>query len=76
MSNKLDGDIENQYVKLNGKDASIITYILTQNNTKVRIKQVCFIDDNTAYILTTAALEDNYSQDSEIINNIISSFKK
>lgn len=76
MSDKIDGDISRQNVKLNGRDASIITYTMTQSNTKVKIKQVCFIDNNTAYILTTAALEDNYTQDSEIIDNIISSFKK
>lgn len=76
MGDKLDGDINRQNVKLNGKDASIITYTMTQSNSKVKIKQVCFIDDTTAYILTTAALETNYTQDSEIIDNIISSFKK
>lgn len=76
MGDKLDGDINRQNVKLNGKDASIITYTMTQSNSKVKIKQVCFIDDTTAYVLTTAALETNYTQDSEIIDNIISSFKK
>ena len=76
MGDKLDGDINRQNVKLNGKDASIITYTMTQSNSKVKIKQVCFIDDTTAYILTTAALETNYTQDSKIIDNIISSFKK
>lgn len=76
MGDKLDGDINRQNIKLNGKDASIITYTMTQSNSKVKIKQVCFIDDTTAYILTTAALETNYTQDSEIIDNIISSFKK
>lgn len=76
MGDKLDGDINRQNVKLNGKDASIITYTMTQSNSKVKIKQVCFIDDTTAYILTTATLETNYTQDSEIIDNIISSFKK
>lgn len=76
MGDKLDGDINKQNVKLNGKDASIITYTMTQSNSKVKIKQVCFIDDTTAYILTTAALETDYAQESEIIDNIISSFKK
>lgn len=76
MSDKIDGDITSQYVKLNGRDASIITYTMTQSNTKVKIKQACFIDDNTAYILTLAALEDKYTGESETIDNIISSFKK
>lgn len=76
LSTKIDGDISSQYVKLNNRDASIITYTMTQSNTKVKIKQACFIDDNTAYILTLAALEDKYTGEAETIDNIISSFKK
>lgn len=76
MSNKIDGDINKQDVKLNGRDASIITYTLIQNNAKAKIKQTCFIDNNTAYVLTAATFEDNNVQSAEIIDNIISSFKK
>ncbi len=74
MGSKIKGEISQEDVKLNGKDASIISYIMTQNSVDVNIKQACFIDDKTAYILTTATTEDE--NDTEIIDNIISSFMK
>lgn len=74
MGDKIKGEISEEDVKLNGKDASIITYVMTQNGIDVNIKQACFIDDKTAYILTTATTEDE--NDTEIIDNIISSFMK
>lgn len=74
MGSKIKGEISQEDVKLNGKDASIISYIMTQNNIDVNIKQACFIDDKTAYILTTATTEDE--NDTEIVDNIISSFMK
>lgn len=74
MGSKIKGEISQEDVKLNGKDASIISYIMTQNSVDVNIKQAYFIDDKTAYILTTATTEDE--NDTEIIDNIISSFMK
>lgn len=76
LAGQIKGDINQNYVNLNGKDASIITYTMVQSNTNVSIKQACFIDDNTAYILTIASLENNDNESSEITNNIINSFKK
>lgn len=74
MGDKIKGEISEEDVKLNGKDATIISYIMTQNDIDVNIKQACFIEDKTAYILTTATTEDE--NDTEIIDNIISSFMK
>lgn len=76
LGDKIEGDISQEYVKLNGRDASIISYTISQNSTKVRIKQACFIDNEIAYILTVATTENNYEQETEIIDNIISSLKK
>lgn len=76
LSDNIEGDISQEYVKLNGRDASIISYTMSQDSIKVKIKQICFIDDETAYILTLATTEDTYEQESETIDNIISSFKK
>lgn len=76
LGDKIEGDISQEYVKLNGRDASIISYTMSQNSTKVRIKQACFIDNEIAYILTVAATENNYEQETEIMDNIISSLKK
>ncbi len=74
MGDKIKGEVSQEDVKLNGRDASIITYIMTQNDIDVNIKQACFIDDKTAYILTTATTVDE--NDTEIVDNIISSFMK
>lgn len=74
LADDIEGEISQEDVKLNGRDASIITYTMTQNDVKVNIKQACFIDDKTAYILTTAITESE--TDTEVIDNIISSFMK
>lgn len=42
MGSKIKGEISQEDVKLNGKDASIISYIMTQNNVDVNIKQHIF----------------------------------
>lgn len=70
------GDIEEEEVKLNGKDASIIKYTVTQSGSNVVIKQACFLDDGSAHILTVASLENNYDEQAETLDNIISSFMK
>lgn len=70
------GDIIEEKVKLNGKDASIITYVVNQSGTNVTIKQACFIEDGASHILTVASLESNFDEQAEILDNIISSFTK
>lgn len=70
------GDVEEEKVKLNGKDASIIRYTVTQSGSNVVIKQACFLDDGQAHILTVASIEDNYDEQAETLDNIISSFTK
>lgn len=70
------GDLEEQDVKLNGRDTSIIKYTVTQSGSNVVIKQACFLDDGYAHILTTATLESNYEKEAETMDNIISSFMK
>ncbi len=74
LGDQIEGEVSQEDVKLNGRDASIITYTMTQDDIKVNIKQACFIDDKTAYILTTATTDED--QDTEIVDNIISSFTK
>ena len=74
FGDKLDGDISKEFVSLNGKDAYIISYTISQNDIKVKATQICFIDNNTAYILTITSRNENYNQ--ENIDTIISSFKK
>ena len=76
LSSQIEGEIEQEDVKLNGRDAAIITYTMTQSGVKVKIKQACFIEDGTAYILTTAVPETYYETDAGILDNIISSFTK
>jgi hypothetical protein len=70
------GDVEEQDVKLNGKEAAIIKYTVTQSGSNVVIKQACFLDDGNAHILTVATLESNYDEQAETMDNIISSFMK
>lgn len=74
LGDKIEGDISQEEVKLNGRDAEIITYTMIQDDVKVNIKQACFIDNKTAYILTTATTENE--TDTEVVDNIISSFTK
>lgn len=74
LGNDIEGEVSQEDVKLNGRDASIIAYTMSQSGVKVNIKQACFIDDKTAYILTTATTENE--TDTEVVDNIISSFTK
>lgn len=72
----IDTDIEEEEVKLNGRDAAILTYKITQDGSEIMIKQVCFIADDAAHILTIATLEKNYNDKQETIDKIISSYMK
>ena len=53
------GDISRENVKINGKDASILKYKMKQSDITVNLNQACFIDSNTAYILTVAVIDTN-----------------
>lgn len=75
-STGLLGDITENYVKLNGKDACILTYKINMYNANMNLKQAIIIDNNTAYVLTVTINESSASTDSQIVDNIISSFKK
>lgn len=74
LGDKIEGDVLREEVKLNGRDAEIISYKMIQNDIKVNAKQVYFIEDKTAYILTTVTIESE--DETEVIDNIISSFMK
>ena len=72
----IKGDIAEEEVKLNGRDAYIISYTMTQNDVEFEIKQAIFIDSKTAYVLTTTVPGELKDENSETIDNIISSFMK
>lgn len=72
----IKGDISEEFVKLNGKDACILTYKINQYNIDMVAKQAVFMDSKTAYVLTVVLRESNEGTDTEIAENIISSFKK
>lgn len=49
---------------------------MTQNDVEFEIKQAIFIDSKTAYVLTTTVPGELKDENSETIDNIISSFMK
>ena len=85
------GDINTQIVKLNGKKAYKVDYILEineatnegirkgTNETKLanyKFIQVSFIDNGIAYSLTITTPERNYNRTKSTIDEIIKSFGK
>ena len=76
IGSNIKGDIAEEEVKLNGRDAYIISYTMTQNDVEFEIKQAIFIDSKTAYVLTTTVPGELKDENSETIDNIISSFMK
>lgn len=75
-SSNLLSEINEEYVKLNGKDGCIIDYKVKQSNINMNVKQAIILDNGQAYILTTVLRESSADTDTEIVNNIINSFKK
>lgn len=75
-NSNLLSEINEEYVKLNGKDACIIDYKVKQSNINMNVKQAIFIDNGQAYILTTVLRESSADTDTQIADNIINSFKK
>jgi len=52
----------------------LISFLIQYLRMILKATQICFIDNNTAYILTITSRNENYNQ--ENIDTIISSFKK
>ena len=76
LGNEIIGEISREDVKLNGRNASILSYTTKQDGENAILKLACFIDDGKVYILAVASEEKNYKDDKIIIDNIINSFVK
>ena len=72
----LDGDASQQFINLNGKKACRVDYVAVQDDTKLKVTQIIFVEDDTVYILTTTADLEKYENVKQELENIIKTFKK
>lgn len=73
---KIVGDVEENEVRLNDRDAYIIKYTVVQASSNIIVKQAIFLDEGTAHILTVLTFENNYEDEVETMDNILKSFFK
>ena len=74
---KIDGDINQEKLELNGREAYRLDYVAEQSeNLKLHVSQVVFIESGKVYILTLAADTAKYEKSKDIFEKIISSFTK
>ncbi len=71
----VQGDIQEQYINLNGTKAAKIEYIAKQNNVDIKLTQVAIIKSGNAYILTIGCLPDDSEKIQEKEDKIIKSFR-
>ncbi len=71
----IDGDINKEYINLNGTKAAKLDYTASSEGYKMNITQILIKKDNKAYVLTLGSLVDDKEVVSEKFEKIIKSFK-
>ncbi len=67
--------VSSEKVNFLNEEAYSIIYTATQGSFKVKIMQYLYIKDNTAYVVTYSAEEENYNQYISIIEQMLNSFR-
>ena len=71
----VNGEIEKEYINLNGVKAGKIVYEATQSGINMKLTQVVIIKDSKAYILTIGSLPKDNETMQEKTDKMIKSFK-
>ncbi len=70
------GDINKEYINLNGVKAGKIEYVASTDGTNyLKLTQVVIVKESKAYILTIGALEDDYEALQPKLEQMVKSFK-
>lgn len=72
---KINGDIEKEYINLNGNKACKITYVATSAGQTMKLSQVVIVKDTKAYALTIGSFEDDFENLTPKMEKMIKSFK-
>lgn len=71
----IDGDINTEYINLNGAKAAKLTYIATSQGQTMDITQIALVKNSKVYILTVGSLKNDAEAMKPKLEKIIKSFK-
>lgn len=71
----VEGDVNKEYINLNGVKACKLDYIATSKGQTMKITQVALLKDSKVYILTLGGLKDDAEELQPKIDKMIKSFK-
>lgn len=71
----IKGDIEKEFINLNGNKACKLTYVATRQGQTMKLTQVVFVKGEKAYALTMGSLEKDFEALTPKMEKMIKSFK-
>lgn len=71
----INGDVEKEYINLNGNKACKITYVASSQGQTMKLSQVVIVKDTKAYALTLGSLENDFEAFTPKMEKMIKSFK-
>lgn len=72
---QISGDINKEYINLNGRKAVKLEYLVTQSGITMKCTQVAVVKDKKAYTLTLGCLEKDAEAFQPKLDKILKSFK-
>lgn len=72
---KISGDINKEYINLNGRKAVKLEYVATQSGYTMKCTQVLVVKDKKAYALTIVSLEKDAAALQPKLDKMVKSFK-
>ena len=72
---QISGDINKEYINLNGRKAVKLEYVATQSGYTMKCTQVLVVKDKKAYALTVVSLEKDAEALQPKLDKMIKSFK-
>lgn len=71
----INGDIDKEYINLNGNKACKLEYVATSSGKTMKITQVVLVKNSKAYILTVGSLKEDAEALQPKLEKMIKSFK-
>lgn len=72
---EINGDLKEETTKVNGIDATKLTYSITQSNLDMTLQQVIMVKDSKAYVITFGAPSIYYNSSEDTFNKILSTIQ-
>ena len=71
----IEGDINKEYINLNGRKAAKLDYVATSQGQKMQVEQVIILKDDKVFLLTAGSLVADKDAFAPKMEKIIKSFK-